>query len=93
MNYFEKMRGVTKSPPRVNLFEMVWSWIGAFAGIAAVAYINYHFLSETDLVMVIGSFGACVGGVDIRRYSESARATTEPPWWPYIISTYRCDGI
>ncbi|MBW2562608.1 MAG: HPP family protein [Deltaproteobacteria bacterium] len=58
MNYFEKMRGVTKSPPRVNLFEMVWSWIGAFAGIAAVAYINYHFLSETDLVMVIGSFGA-----------------------------------
>ncbi len=58
MNYFKKMRGVTKSPPRVNLLEMVWSWIGAFAGIAAVAYINYHFLSETDLVMVIGSFGA-----------------------------------
>jgi len=58
MNYFKKMRGVTKSPPRVSLFEMVWSWIGAFAGIAAVAYINYHFLSETDLVMVIGSFGA-----------------------------------
>ena len=58
MNYFKKMRGVTKSPPGVNLFEMVWSWIGAFAGIAAVAYINYNFLSETDFVMVIGSFGA-----------------------------------
>jgi len=58
MNYFKKMRGVTKSPPRVSLFEMVWSWIGAFAGIAAVAYINYYFLSETDLLMVIGSFGA-----------------------------------
>ena len=58
MNYFLKMKGVTKSPPRVSLFEMTWSWIGAFLGIAAVAYIHFRILPETDMVMIIGSFGA-----------------------------------
>jgi CBS-domain-containing membrane protein len=56
--YFNKMKGSTKSPPAVNLSEVVLSWIGAFFGIAAVAYINYNTLDETDLVMIIGSFGA-----------------------------------
>ncbi|OAQ21172.1 HPP family protein [Thermosulfurimonas dismutans] len=52
------MKGVTKSPPRVSLSEIIWSWIGAFLGIAAVSYIHYNLLTNTDLVMVIGSFGA-----------------------------------
>ena len=52
------MKGTTKSPPKVSLSEIIWSWIGAFFGIAAVAYINYNILEGTDLVMVIGSFGA-----------------------------------
>ncbi len=56
--YFNKMKGTTKSPPVVSLFEIIWSWIGAFLGIAAVGYINYNIIEETDLVMVIGSFGA-----------------------------------
>jgi CBS-domain-containing membrane protein len=56
--YFNKMKGNTKSPPGVSLSEIIWSWIGAFLGIAAVAYINYNILEKTDLVMVIGSFGA-----------------------------------
>jgi len=34
------------------------SWIGAFLGISAVAYINYNILDQTALVMIIGSFGA-----------------------------------
>ena len=42
----------------MSLSEIVWSWIGAFLGIAAVSYINYNIVEETDLVMVIGSFGA-----------------------------------
>lgn len=58
MNYFKKMRGVTKSPPRIYLSEIVWSWIAAFLGIASVALINYNVLAGTDLVMIIGSFGA-----------------------------------
>jgi CBS-domain-containing membrane protein len=56
--YFNKMKGNTKSPPLVSLSEIVWSWIGAFLGIAAVAYINFNLLEKTDLVMIIGSFGA-----------------------------------
>ena len=56
--YFNKMRGSTKSPPRVSLSEIAWSWIGAFLGISAVAALNYNLLAQTDLVMIIGSFGA-----------------------------------
>ena len=58
MEYFKKMKGDTKSPPAVGLFEIIWSWIGSFIGIVAVAYINFGFLEQTDLVMIIGSFGA-----------------------------------
>jgi CBS-domain-containing membrane protein len=57
-NYFSKMKGNTKSPPLVGISEIVWSWIGAFFGIAAVAYISFQKLDGTDLVMIIGSFGA-----------------------------------
>jgi len=56
--YLSKMKGVAKSPPMVSLSEIVWSWIGAFLGIAAVSYTNYNIIENTDLVMVIGSFGA-----------------------------------
>jgi CBS-domain-containing membrane protein len=58
MNYFNKMKGITKSPPAVSFAEIIWSWIGAFLGIASVAFINYNFLGGTDFVMIIGSFGA-----------------------------------
>lgn len=58
IRYFNKMRGTAKSPPIVSLSEIVWSWIGAFLGIASVAYLNYNILEKTDLVMIIGSFGA-----------------------------------
>ena len=52
------MKGTTKSPPRVSLSEIGWSWIGAFLGISAVAFMNYNLLAQTDLIMIIGSFGA-----------------------------------
>ena len=52
------MKGTSKSPPMVSLSEIIWSWIGAFFGIAAVAYINFNIIEKTDLVMIIGSFGA-----------------------------------
>ena len=57
-NYFRKMTGTTQSPLRVSLGEIIWSWIGSFLGIFAVAYIDHRFLEGTDLVLVIGSFGA-----------------------------------
>jgi len=52
------MKGTGKSPERVDLFEVVISWIGAFLGVSVVSYLNYNVLDQTDLVMLIGSFGA-----------------------------------
>lgn len=57
-DYFSKMRGITSSPPTVNLSEIVWSWIGAFLGISTVALISYKVLDSIGLTMIIGSFGA-----------------------------------
>lgn len=58
-NYLGKMRGSTRgSPPRVSYDEVFWSWVGGFLGIAAVAWVNRLFLQGTDLVLMIGSFGA-----------------------------------
>ena len=39
-DYFRKMAGTTQSPPRVGLAEITWSWLGAFLGIALVAYLD-----------------------------------------------------
>lgn len=58
MNYFAKMRGTTQSPPRVGLAEIGWSWLGAFLGISAVAWLHYQFLEGTALMLLVGSFGA-----------------------------------
>ena len=52
------MKGTTKSPPSVNFSEIIWSWAGAFMGIAIIGYINDSLISKTDQVMLIGSFGA-----------------------------------
>ncbi len=56
--YLHKMKGMDASPPRIPLAEIFWSWLGAFLGISAVALIHNNILAGTDLVMVIGSFGA-----------------------------------
>ena len=58
MNYFQKMKGVTQSPPAVSLKEICWSWVGAFFGILPLAYLNHFHLEKTDVLMIIGSFGA-----------------------------------
>jgi CBS-domain-containing membrane protein len=57
-SYWRKMAGLTQSPPRVGWGEIFWSWLGSFLGIAAVAFLHYHYFSGTDLILIIGSFGA-----------------------------------
>ncbi|WP_420886849.1 HPP family protein [Candidatus Magnetaquicoccus inordinatus] len=52
------MRGGGTAPPRANLHEMLWSWVGAFAGIALVGYLDSHFFAPIDQALLIGSFGA-----------------------------------
>lgn len=57
--YFRKMRGTTRgSPPRVSNAEIMWSWIGGFLGITAVAWVDQLFFAGSDLSLLIGSFGA-----------------------------------
>lgn len=58
MSYLEKMKGTTQSPPRVSANEILWSFIGSFSGIAAIALTHYKMVSPQGLVMIIGSFGA-----------------------------------
>jgi len=55
--YFRKMAGTTQSPPGAGLAEILWSWLGAFLGIGAVAFLD-GFLEKTDVLLLIGSFGA-----------------------------------
>ena len=57
--YLRKMRGTTAgSPPRASNSEIIWSWIGAFLGIAAVAWVSRLLFEGHDLHLIIGSFGA-----------------------------------
>ncbi len=58
MSFFNKMKGGGQCPPAVGLSEILWSWIGAFCGILPVAWLNYNLFDDTDLVFIIGSFGA-----------------------------------
>ena len=58
MNYFQKMKGGGQSPPGVGAMEVLWSWIGSFAGIAIVSMIHANLLDRAGLIMIIGSFGA-----------------------------------
>jgi CBS-domain-containing membrane protein len=58
-SYVSKMRGsLHGSPPRVSRPEVLWSWMGAFLGMAAVAWLNQWFFAGTDLTLAIGSLGA-----------------------------------
>ena len=57
--YFRKWRGSTAgSPPRVNNSEILWSWLGAFAGIGLLAWLGQYSFSAYSLHLLIGSFGA-----------------------------------
>ena len=52
--FMGKMRGTTRgSPPRVSNKEILWSWIGAFLGIGAVAWANKLFFQGTDLTLIL----------------------------------------
>ncbi|UBM61040.1 HPP family protein [Marinilongibacter aquaticus] len=38
--------------------ELFWSFLGSFVGIASIGFIQSKYLSESDNVLLIGSFGA-----------------------------------
>jgi CBS-domain-containing membrane protein len=52
------MLGHTSNPTTVSVADTFWGWLGAFAGISLVAAVDGRFLGGTDLLLLIGSFGA-----------------------------------
>lgn len=56
--WLKKLRPISEPAPRVSFKEAAWSWLGAFVGIAAVAFLHYNKLGPGGTAMVVGSFGA-----------------------------------
>src|SRR3989339_1512938 len=58
VKYFQKMKGGSTCPPGVHASEIIWSWVGSFLGITAVAVLHFNIFSQGDLTFIVGSFGA-----------------------------------
>ncbi len=58
-NYFLKMKGGPRTLTRKPLSEIFWAWLGGFAGIYAVWWLNSFIgIQENANMFLIGSFGA-----------------------------------
>lgn len=58
-NYFKRMLGGEKSPPRKPHHKIGWSWLGAFLGIYAVSTLNDLLgIGTLSNAFLVGSFGA-----------------------------------
>lgn len=55
-SYLTKMRGSRYRRGDVDLRDACWSWLGAFIGMSAVAWIGQQWLAHH--LLVVGSFGA-----------------------------------
>mgnify|MGYP006291353845 CR=1 FL=1 len=53
-----KMRGASHGPPRAPAAEIAWSWVGSFLGMLVIAAPHRPLVTQTDLMLLIGSFGA-----------------------------------
>ena len=58
MEFFAKMRGAGKSPPRVRRTEILSSFLGSLAGMALLGYLHATLADPVDKVLLIGSFAA-----------------------------------
>lgn len=58
MEFFAKMRGAGKSPPRVRRSEIIASFLGSFAGVALLAWLQAAVADPADKLLLIGSFAA-----------------------------------
>src|SRR3990167_6579618 len=56
--YLSKMKGGAKSPSRVGLTEILWSWVGSAIGIGICGYLSSKYFEPRDVMFIIGSFGA-----------------------------------
>ena len=55
--YLGKMKGAPANRPPPSLRDALWSWLGAFLGIAGVGWISAQSI-EAHALLMVGSFGA-----------------------------------
>ncbi|RXK12194.1 HPP family protein [Halarcobacter mediterraneus] len=54
--FFKKFKKINTE--KIAIENLIWSWIGSFIGILSISFIHFNFLKDTDLSLIIGSFGA-----------------------------------
>lgn len=54
--FLKQFKKVNSEP--LEKANIIWTWIGSFLGILAISYVHLDILSDTDLSLIIGSFGA-----------------------------------
>lgn len=58
---YRRARYVLYRETLIDFKEHFWAFLGSFAGMGTIAWLQYKAFPETDLVFLIGSFGAsCV---------------------------------
>ncbi len=58
---YRKTKYVLYKETLVDFTEHFWAFIGSFVGMGIIAFLQYKTFSNTDMVLLIGSFGAsCV---------------------------------
>jgi len=58
-HYFEKMEGgLSQTPPRVKVTEMMFSWVGCFISTAVLSVVQLQVLHPLGYNIIVGSFGA-----------------------------------
>lgn len=58
-SYWQKMKGSNHiHRAHITWSEIIWSWIGSFFGITAVAWVSLLFFESWDCTLVIGSLGS-----------------------------------
>lgn len=54
--FFHQFKKVNSEP--LEKANIIWSWIGSFLGILVISFINFDLLNDSDMSLIIGSFGA-----------------------------------
>ncbi len=73
-NYFLRMKGTDRCPPRKPTSKILWSWLGAFLGIYLVGALGQHGdAMSMGSLFLIGSFGASavlIYGAPLAEFSQ-----------------------
>lgn len=58
---YRKTKYVLYKETLVDFTEHFWAFVGSFVGLGIIAFLQYKTFSDTDMILLIGSFGAsCV---------------------------------